>query len=848
LNGVTYGATSTAGAGLLAGSTFPIVTPPSYFNNSPSEGRSFMRIGTGGESPYLTIPTITSAATPAANGVGNNIRYVSTSAVNSYGAAQPLFATYAALADKSIYDWEEVNLQAANKQWDDVNTYLAQLDQIFLRTPRHMLAAQVTYMKEDAKQFQDLPLGPASVNGVIGEIYADPNTRNLDGSPNPYFGRPYLRSKEPYFREKPLSWETTRAQLAYRLDLAQNEGWSKWLGTHQLLGYYEYKDQESRQYAWRNTPKAGNHQWLTDQFNAGIPLGNRVAAGAYPGSHNHMRIYEFYYVGDTPGGGVEYAPGTFPQGATIPLVWGTTGNFRSDPVTLGYTPSVEGSGNTASRQTIVKTRGGVIQSSFLRDRLVATFGLRKDRILDRNGVFTTLTPDLLGIDYAASDRWTDGSTWRLAEGETKSASLVARPLRDLGFLRNEVSRGSGIRRLLAEAASSLSLTYNKADNFIPQGPAVDLFQTPLPNQTGHAEEYGLWLTLFDGKLSLRYNRHESSQINKRDGDINTIAQRVLRADGILNSTNADAWNLQDRARDWVTELNPGWSASQIRAEVARTMGITEEFQDAMEAAGDGGRIAATQDVSSKGDELELYFNPSRNWTISGSVTKTETINLNAGSTIEDWINQRMPIWQTVEDPRFTQASPGGANIPVGATGHLLWRQIFGPSFTAYGYNNTNSAATNYTTFVEGPLAVYRQLEGRPRPQMSKYAAKLSTRYRLAGLTEHRLFQNMTVGGSLRWTEKKAIGFLGVQSLPDTISALDTNKPVYSPAETYVDLFVAYRTRMFGDRVRANFQLNVKNVQESGGGLLATQVFPDGTPVAYRIIDPRQFILSASFEL
>ena len=50
------------------------------------------------------------------------------------------------------------------------------------------------------------------------------------------------------------------------------------------------------------------------------------------------------------------------------------------------------------------------------------------------------------------------------------------------------------------------------------------------------------------------------------------------------------------------------------------------------------------------------------------------------------------------------------------------------------------------------------------------------------------------------------------------------------------------------KVRATFQLNVKNVQENGGGLQATQAFPDGTPLAYRIVDPRQFILSASFDL
>jgi hypothetical protein len=38
------------------------------------------------------------------------------------------------------------------------------------------------------------------------------------------------------------------------------------------------------------------------------------------------------------------------------------------------------------------------------------------------------------------------------------------------------------------------------------------------------------------------------------------------------------------------------------------------------------------------------------------------------------------------------------------------------------------------------------------------------------------------------------------------------------------------------------------VQENGGGLQPTQAFPDGTPLAYRIVDPRQFILSASFDL
>jgi hypothetical protein len=827
LNGVTYG------QGMVAGSTTPITTLPSYFNNSPSDGRSIMRVGN--EGLYFTTPVVTSLTDPLA-AVNNNIRYVSTSPVNSYGAAQPLFATYAALSDKSIYDWENINLMAANKQWDDVNTYLAQLDQVFLHTPKQTLAAQVTYMREDAKQIQDLPLGPASVNGVIGELYADPNSRNLDGSPNAYFGQPYLRTKEHYLRERPLLWETTRAQLAYRLDFARDSGWSKWLGTQQFLGYYEYKDQKDAQYSWRRTAKSGNHAWLQQQFNAGIPLANRTTGGnTYPSSNNHMRIYEQYYVGNTPGGGVEYAPGRFPEGATVPFNWGNTGGFRADPVVVGYTPSPDGSGG--GRQTIVKTQGGVLQSTFLNGKLVTTFGLREDKVSDRNKVFATLTPDLLNFDYAASGRYGDGSTWRLAQGETKTMSIVARPFRDLRFLKNEMSNGSGFRRFLAEAVSNFSPFYNKSDSFIPQGPAVDLFLRPLPNQTGTSKDFGFWMSFLDGKVSLRYTHYRTDQTNLRNGDISTIAQRVLRADG-LNA--ADRWALQDRATDWVRQLNPTFTDAQVKAEVAKTMGLSQEQVDSLENAIANGRLSAIQDYVSKGDELEFNVNLTRAWTVSGSATKTVAINQNAGSTIEEWIAQRIPIWESVEDPRFPDPARPGRN--------MRWRYISGAAYTAFGYDANNSAATNYVTFVEGPLAVYRQLEGRPRPQMAKYNFRFSTRYQLSGMTEHKILRNVTVGGAMRWIDKKAIGFLGVQSLPATISALDPNKPVYSPAETQVDLFVSYRMRLFRDKIRANFQLNGRNVGEKGGGLLPTAVFPDGTPLAYRIVDPRQFILSASFEL
>jgi hypothetical protein len=293
-------------------------------------------------------------------------------------------------------------------------------------------------------------------------------------------------------------------------------------------------------------------------------------------------------------------------------------------------------------------------------------------------------------------------------------------------------------------------------------------------------------------------------------------------------------------------------------------------------------------MRSTGQELEINYNPTKNWTVSASVTKTQSVNTAVGSAVDDYIAARMPIWTTLEDPRFslvssvpatstttgsatyshtlpgTPASPftvtipiGGTAIPNGSGGHLLWWKIAGTAFQQLGgYNGTNSAETNFLSQVDAPMSVFRALIGRPRPQIREYSAKFSTKYNLAGLSDNKILKNISVGGSLRYASKGSIGFYGLgytdgmdlTLASNKILQLDANRPIYSKAETYVDLFANYSMKMFHDTVRAKFQLNVKNVGENGGRLQPTQAFFDGRAATYRIIDPRQFVLSASFDL
>ena len=869
-NGQVYG------NGNVLSSTTPYTAAPAFFITGGSETRSPFQIGAPGQAPYWTMARYTNAT--ATNGTAPfattdpfaasvaGIGLLTTGASETYTATQqPLYNSVTRpINSRAIYDWTSINLAGNGKAWDDVDTYLAQLDQIIVSTPKHTLAAQVTFMREDAKRIENQPMGPASVNSNVGQLQVDVNMVNLDGTPNPYFGRPYLRSSEPYLRVKPLQWDTTRAQSVYRLDFSQDKGWSKWLGTQQLLGYYEYKDQENRQYTYRHTALGLDKAWQQKYAAANGLLGIQTTSNVDPrytiAPGGFSRVNEQYYVGNTVGGGIEYAPSYFPEGASVPYVWGPNANSMiKDSSAIGYTPAPGGGLNNLN--SVIKTAGGVLQSTFLNGKVVGTFGLREDLVNDRNAPLALLTSNLRDYDFAASDRWV--GPWRLAKGKTKSSSLVVRPFRDVGYLQSRVTSGSAVTRILAEALTGLSLTYNQSDNFIAQGPAYDLFLKQLPNQTGTTQDMGLWMTLMEGRLSIRYNRFDTKQLNLRNGDISTMAQRILRYEGFVAS---DSYNLRTQATAWLSGLGTGGVATNEQIATAIKMPLAQ--YNGLQAIAAAGTYAAVNDAQSKGRELEVNYNPTKHWTISASVTQTQAINTAAGAAVDEYIATRMPVWTTLEDPRFTQTAQtingvttpyatGPVNLPTGATGRLLWWNILGTPFsTVSGYNGTQSAALNFAGNVDAPMAVFRALIGRPRPQVREYSAKFNTRYNLVGISDNPILKAMSVGGSLRYASKGSIGFYGLgytQGMDLTLPAnrilqLDPNRPIYSSADINVDLFVSYRTKLFADKVRANFQLNVKNVQEEGGRLQKTGAFFDGRASTYRIVDPRQFILSASFDL
>lgn len=763
-------------------------------------GTSLMMIDTTGVS-YWTAPrgTTTNDAlltTNASNNQPNN-NYMLINP-QTLRRTQPLWTSDGAVSSKELYDWSRINAAAMNNFNEVTGTSLVTLDQVVFSTPRQMLAGQVGWFREDSPTYRhDFPTGSAGST----YLYVDVNQRRLDGTPNPFFLRPYFGMTETNVIERPLLNDTYRTQLAYKLDLRQERNWTRWLGLHQFSGFGEYKKNQLRSYHYQ-LAMMDDHAWLpagTPRANSALLPGDTLPQNRQ--SPTGSRSYRFYYVGDNQGYNVDYAPHTGELRGTYPYSWGNfaAGQSINEPTELGLAASINGTAGAQNSLKIQKTQGIVWQSHLLKDRLITTLGLRRDKVYTKSGVAARLLPDGKSHDFEWDRQWEPGD-YKTNQGDTKTAGAVLKLTR------------------------WLSAHANKSDSFIPADPAIDLHGRFLPNPQGKGEDWGFSLNLFSGKLVVRANQFITRTTNDRNGSSSTLATRSVKMD-VFDGQPARNFSLDVRTRQWLQATQPGLTGAALDAAVAKEMQMDPQVLAMLQTSVNFGGlpIAQGQDALSKGKEIELFFNPTSYWTIKANVTENETIQAAIAQDLLDYLEERMPVWTTLVDKE---------------TGQLWWDSSYEDRQMPRNYLPGN---------VSSPLAIAQQTVGKSLPQIRKYRANLSTNYYLRGITEHRWLRNINVGGAVRWEDKASIGYYGVESLPAIITALDRDRPIYDKSRYYVDLLAAYRTKILANKVGLTVQLNVRNVTE-GGRLQPVSAFPDGTPNAYRIVDPRQFILTATFDL
>ncbi len=783
------------------GGGIPTINNAAVFNSgfqTTGRGTSFLYIEPTGPA-FWTAPRGTTSTdallrtTATNNQAGFNYALLSPQTLRR---TQPLWSSDAAVSSKDIYDWSSINSASMNRFDETVRTSLISIEQIFIDTRRQVLAAQVGWFREDSPTyFRDFAAGSAGSTYLM----IDPNRRRLDGTANPYYLRPYFGVSEVNVINQPLLNDTYRGQLAYRLDLSNEKGWLRWLGTHQFSGYSEYKKSQIRSYYYQ-LAMLDDHSWLT----AGTPRANSVAL---PGdtlpqdqqSPTGSRSFRFYLVGDNNGYDIDYAPYNGSLEGTYNYTWGNfaAGQSVNEPTQMGLAASVNGTGGAQNSLKIQRSHGAVLQSHFLKGRFVTTFGFRRDEILTKAGINARLLPDGKSHDFEWDKQWAAGN-YKENQGDTKTMGAVLKITR------------------------WLSIHGNKSDSFLPADNAIDLHGRFLPNPQGKGEDYGISLQLFDGKVHIRANQFKVLTENDRSGNSSTLATRAVKMD-VFDGQPARAFSLDVRTRQWLQATQPGLSGAALDAAVAAEMKMDPAILATLQNSVNFGGlpIAAAQDAQSKGRELEIFYNPTNYWTIKANVTENETIQAAVAQDLLDYLDERMPLWTTIVDKQT----------------NALW-------FTS-SYDAAQTPQAYMPAQVTTALSIAQQTAGKSLPQIRKYRANLSTNFYLRGITDHRFLKKINIGGAIRWEDKGAIGYYGVQQLPAIITQLDRDRPIWAKGNTYVDLLAAYRTKL-KSKIGLTVQLNVRNVQEDGR-LQAVSAYPDGTPNAYRIVDPRQFILTTTFD-
>jgi outer membrane receptor protein involved in Fe transport len=759
-----------------------------------------------GRLEYVMMRQAVDPFDPAVN-ISGGRQFLETRLQEDY-TGQPLFRTNSMVSDSSIYDWNRHNIASSDYSSIDAQTSLLTFDQVIIHTPLHQLAVQAGWFREQSDSFSRVAYGISRTGGsdpTTSLLTVDLNTHLLDGTPNPYYGRPYI-SVLPYVRKQFSERDSYRMQLAYRLNPRTLDGAWRWLGTHNIVGYGEYKEISVRSARGRYAILS-DHSWYPDNVaRGGYAIGGMGTAPSNfaPGM---MRIY----VGDAQGQNVEYAPSFFSDGSSV-FEWGTAdAGWTSEPVYVDATYLMNNTGAGSNKRQIIKTAGTILQSYFLDDRVITTFGWRHDEQFDTTGV-PLVTHDGITYDAAEFNKWQPG--WTRGAGATHTVGIVFKPF------------------------TWLNIYANKSNSFRPSSPRQDIYFRRIPEEQGIGKDYGFSMNLVRDRLWMRFNKYSIKQLDAVSSPGRTFVNRLKRVDfhkfdSDSEPTLTNYYNLQRLAgtwADWVAaRQGETWSEERRTAWIAETMRLPSEYLEPPKWTN-----GSSDDIVGKGYEFELNWNPSRTLALKFNFAKQETVNERISATVRQWYTERLAVWESIVDPILSEQA--GEDV--------YW-------FTNR-YEGENSAAQFLASDVDAYLDELYSTQGKSRPQIRKYRANLSAKFNFAGITGNPVLKGLSMTAAVRWEDRLAIGYYGRdcykgQPLPGVVRELDYSRPIYDRARTHADIGFIYITRMFGGKVVARFQVDVRDVFENGH-LQPIDAYPNGEPFAYRIVSPRTLIMSVGFDM
>ena len=597
------------------------------------------------------------------------------------------------------------------------------------------------------------------------DVMTDVNVYLPDGvTPNPLYGRMFMESNNQGGQGQ---WadhylKQYRATITHRLDFTRNAGWTRHAGRHQLALFASHDD--TAEYF------LGNNRF----FIIGNPSFLSPAAQANP-LHADRAFHMRYYL---PPLGSSNDPEDF--AAPAPSAYGDIMGIMDfttpdgEPFQVSQYMNPIGFVGTTPRASHLQ-RSSVAastSSSFFKNNLIANVGVRHDRV--RNSDFTNFVTPLMSQNPPTPANPNGSGIMAFEDFRQQVPEDVWTPERkatrlNYGFIIRPPRIGKWI---------SFGYDYSRNASLDQVAIVRDINGTELEPPYGESNEYSVRFRLLEDRLNLKINY------------FNALNRNVNLADSGLRRNVID-FEQQLYLNDPSYPINP--------LLLPETNVVPADL-----------RLPA--DRNSKGIEVDLTFNPTRNWRIFWNLGRVD-------QKLDDISTQ--PWWNYLD------------------TKLAIWRTYQGNWSTAV-YDENLTVENAWNSLIAGPLEDIKENLGNPGGNSQTWRSNL--------VATHMFTQGWLRGASasvnFRYRGPRIIGF---PERPDAngVIRLDRNSPYKSDDMLLTGAMVNYRFRGPGNTTW-KVQLNANNIFNTQR-LYLTRTFADGTPRNFGRQAGREFILSLDIQ-
>ncbi|MCB1123938.1 MAG: hypothetical protein KJT03_20460, partial [Verrucomicrobiae bacterium] len=483
-------------------------------------------------------------------------------------------------------------------------------------------------------------------------LQIDPTEILPDGSVNPNLGRPLVSFANGSWNKTDSDSDVFRTTAFLNLnfsDWMDNDGWlSKIVGNHTLTGLYEDREESNfvrsgPQYIWgKDYADFGFRQDIGGYTNASLPrvTGHRNFGGV-------VYLGDSLYGAQTPAGA--NLLGSIPNLEIEDSYTVTVHNYNTDSwENRSFSIEREPTNNARKDRLERESEALIFNSRFLDNHIVATYGWRKDTInsfaetapISDTRYSLLADPDFQVLDTSSGDEFSDTTfSWGVV-GHSPTSWLENLPF------------------------DSFSIHYASAENRVASGRIRhDLFGRDLPSPLGETEEYGFTVSFLENRLSIRANWYETVQAYRTETDLqalNGLIPFILNRVGenareVIDENFYDQDDIEDLANypAQPQEIIDAWN---IRDDGTNTGVVVWTAPD---------NLVTTSDGVSKGFELEMVGNLTRNWTLALNATQQKVSRSNTAPEYYEYLygqyNQAM-LWSQEQYGKYPSALGNSFNI------------------------------------------------------------------------------------------------------------------------------------------------------------------------------------------